>query len=337
MTRTRLANPPSASHLPLRLRKIIGAFMLAMVMLMASAGIAAAEPDIDVTFNELRVYKQDGETMLDYTISKSTWRELRDANIEPRLNIFTPNKSGVFKFRYSIPIVDRKGRVLYNKRDVQLKRHADMVKIELIGYNGAHRIGRLSFGSQCDEHLDVDVERGGTTTGSGGRDRDRDRDRDSDRPSRADVIKACDAHTSYSSELDKCVDAGMDLPFSRAAGRIIEACGEATSYTSGLKACIVQAGQLSGRPVAAIEACDAATSYDSELKSCLKKAVEFNHRSAGAVIAACDAHTSYSSELNGCVDAASALDSDHVAIVNACGDATSYSSEFKRCIQKAAR
>lgn len=348
MTNPMIANPPFCVA-QRSMRKLLGALLLAMVMLMSTAGLAAADnPNVDVKFKELRVYKKKGDVMLDYGISKKTWRALRDVSIEPRLNIYTPNKSGRYVYRYSVPLKDRKGRILYNKRDVELRRGTDLVKVELVGYNGAHRVGTISFDTQCDDFLNIDVERrGGTSTGGGhsggghggGRDHGDHHDdhHEDSRPSRADVIKACDRHTSYSSELDGCVEVGMTLPFTRNADRVIDACGEATNYGSGLNRCLEQAAKLVGRPVTAIKACDAATTYDSEVKSCLKKAVEFNHSSAGEVIAACDAHTSYSSELNSCVDAASALRRDHVAIVNACGDATSYGSELKRCIQKAAR
>lgn len=321
----------------------------ALLLLMTGTAVAGDDPDIDLELTELRVHtSREGDATLDYTIARKSWRALRDAGIEPRLNIFSPNRRGRYVYRYSVPLKAKHGSILYNRKDVDLE-DAESVKVEIVGYNGAYRVGRMTLGATCEQSLSVSVEHArrkrekGHHGGSGGGtrgDRDDDRrDRDDDRrqkASRADIISACDRHTSYSSELDKCVEMGVALPFGAVADKVVDACGEATSFGSGLKTCLENVASVKGRPVEVVKACDAATSYDSELKSCIKEAADFGHRSAGAVIAACDAHTSYSSELKSCVRAASKLDREHVAIVNACGEATNFSSELKRCIERSA-
>lgn len=327
----------------------------ALLLLMTGTALAGDDPDIDLELTELRVYTaKDGDAMLDYTIARKSWRALRDAGIEPRLNIFSPNRRGRYVYRYSVPLKAKHGSVLYNRKDVDLE-GVSSVKVEIVGYNGANRVGRLTLGATCEQSLSVDVEHA-RRKGGGGRGRDEsghdgghhdhhddhhghgDRDRD-DRPrkaSRAEIISACDRQTSYSSELDDCVEEALKLPFGAVADKVVDACGDATSYGSGLEDCLQEVAKVKGRPVEVVKACDAATSYDSEVKSCIKEAADFGHRSAGAVIAACDAHTSYSSELRSCVRAAKKLDREHAAIVNACGEATSYSSELDRCIERSA-
>ena len=328
--------------------------ILGVVMSISSVALAGSNPDIDVEFDAVEVYSKRGDAVLDYTIDSRSWRQLRKASIEPRLNIYTPGRRGRYVYRYSVPLKDRKGRILYNKRDVDID-GIKSVRIEVVGYSGAFRVDEISYKSKESKLLTINVSRARRTHDDRHDDRRRDRhddrrgDRHDDRrgdrhddgrrasASKADLIKACDRQTSYDSELNKCVELALELPFPRVADKVVDACGVATSYSSGLNSCLKESAKLQGRPVEAVSACGKATSYDSEVKSCLQKAADFNHRNAGEVIAACDAHTSYSSDLNSCISAAKKLDRDHAAVVNACGGATRYASELRRCIEKSAR
>ena len=345
MTTSMMTSPHDAAELArmttTRLSSLFKRLFVALCGVAALLTIASSEaradhdPDVAVEFKELRVFEDAGEVTLDYKISKTSWRALREADIEPRLNLYTPGRRGRFVYRYSVPLKDRRGRILYNTSHASLRSRDEQVRVELVGYNGAYRVGRLTLDAQCEGALTIEVEHLGAVSVIEEVDFDRD-PVDIERPSRASIIEACGAETTFDSELQGCLEQGMKLPFGRRAARIIAACGAATDHGSGLETCLKLSASLAGRPVEAVQACDAATSFDSELNQCMERAVDFAHRDAGAVIAACDAHTTYTSELRQCVRSARALDRDHVAVVIACGEATEYGSEFERCIEGAA-
>ena len=315
------------------LKKISGALAISLVLLISFAGSAMAQGNPhDVRFNDLHIAKQGPTFVLEYSISKEDWRDLKRVGIEPRLNIYAPDeRRRGYQFRYSIPLANRRGAIEYARQDLML-RGAKTVEIELVGYNGASRIRRVSYNRTTDNRIRIPVDRrgghghahgGGHGHGAHGNHH------------RAALIKACKAETRYDSEMNSCIDRAFKLHPATAA-RTVKACGEATQYASELNRCLEKsAGITDDKPFLVVAACDRATNYASELNQCIERSKKLSH-DPGSVIAACDRHTKYGSELNQCIDAASTYNRrSPVRVVDACGEHTRYSSELNSCIKKA--
>lgn len=319
--------------------RLILAMLAAAAVMVGFSATAAAAPndrDVDVTFKELEVYRQGDSVVLDYTITKPTWREMRRAGIEPRLNVFTSGRrSSREVFRYSTLLDRREGRIVYDRRDLRLRNSRELV-VDVVGFNGPHQVGDVSFRRQCDDRVRVVVSkrRGHPHHADNG---PRGHLRPAARPARslrAQIIRACQEQTRYDSDLNRCVERGMKLP-ARDVVATIGACGDASRHSSGLMSCLDEARELSTNVAGTVRACDAATSYDTDLRACLDEAAAYGQVNAAPVIRACDEHTSHGWELKRCVESALELERERVATVDACGEATSYSQQLQRCIEDA--
>ncbi len=313
------------------------AAIMALMMVLGSATAASAQGRaLDVEFKDVDVVAQrGGKLTLEYTIKKSSWQELRKSGIKPRLNLFVErdNTRG-YNFAYSVELDRRKGRIEYP--DVVNVRGTRTVEFEIVGYEGVSRVDRVTYGSECASKIRLAIARKGKKQGRV-EDREEDRSRDRVRPgrgARAELVAACERHTNYSSELNKCLDEAAALPLERAA-LVVDVCGDQTKYPSELYSCVKGASALRHDPVASIQACGAATKFDSELKACVKLAATFD-RPAAAVVAACSNQTRYDSGLQGCMKAAKGVGGGRVgALVEACGAASQHDQGLVSCVKTA--
>lgn len=324
---------------------------LASLALMATFGVTTASAqttqlDMNSRFKFLDVSKERGVLVIDYKISKRSWRNMRQANIEPRLNLRLPNaKKTRYVFAYSTKLKSRAGRITYPKMNL---RGFATAELRIIGYEGAYRVVSTSYGQAKGKRIRVPMRRvrrhqhvhhhppvhnPPVTRPPATRPPTRP---PVTRPAnwRAQAINACKAQTRYSSEFNACVARAVKLK-SNDAALVVNACGNASRYASGLNRCLDIALTMPGRRIDTISACGGATKYDSELNSCLADTKKYNY-TAATVVKACDAQTRYASELSSCLRHARSLRANHAAAtVNACGKATRSATAMNSCIKNA--
>ena len=189
------------------------ALLCALMMLMVSATSAFAQGRaLDVEFKDVdAVAKRGGALTVEYTIKKRSWRELKREGITPRINLYVEreNRRG-YNYAYSVELDRRSGRIEYPREFVNV-RGMRTVEFEVVGFAGASRVDRVTYGSECASKIRVALAR----RGKGGGDRvDRDRPR---RGARAQLVAACERQTKYSSELNRCIDEAAALPLEVAA------------------------------------------------------------------------------------------------------------------------
>lgn len=297
--------------------------LLALLGFVGTA-FAADDTDLEMKMKQLSAEQIRGRLVIDYKISKKSWKAARRAGITPRLNLYTGNSDN---FRYSVILSGRSGKLELPK-ELRLKRH-DRVQVGLVGFNGFHHIARTSLGERCAETVSIPIHRK----------RVRPRPRPHQGHPHADrgpakIINACSqAVTSH--EVDNCIKLGSALP-RKEAPSVIKACGEQTQWDSEFRSCMKIAQKIKhDNPAQTVNACGTATKWNSEFNSCLKQSRQFGY-SPVRNIEACDAQTRWNSEFTKCFSESKPFGRHAARVIRACGDATSWNSDFNQCMQSAA-
>lgn len=344
---------------PASLRAAFQAALLVMftvIGLNPSSAFAEHPRQITWEFSELEVHEIGDAIRVDYSVRHDAWRAARRAHIRPRLNLYARGHRGdQFEYLTSVELVERHGSVTFDHVGHHVGRRA---QLRVSGHRGGIRIAQTRYADSCSDRITVSVHEhtpppprrrhhgrrdahhaalieacGDATDGSGvGACVSRASKLPAARA--AQTVAACDAATSWSSELNACLDRAAKVA-SDPAG-VVAACDAATSWSSELNTCIDRASRLPSEPAGVVAACDAASNWSSELNSCIDRAVKLPHDPAG-VVAACDAATSWASEMNSCIDRAAKLPRNPAGIVAACDAATSWTSEMNACIDEAAQ
>jgi hypothetical protein len=304
------------------------ATLCALMVLMVSATSASAQGRaLDVEFKDVDVVAARGGALtLEYTIKQKSWRELKRAGISPRINLYVEREDRRgYSYAYSVELDRRNGRIEYPRELVNV-RGMRTVEFEVVGFSGANRVDRVTFGSECASTIRLAIARRGKP-GGGGVDRP-------GRGARAQLVAACERQTKFSSELNRCIEEAAALPVAFAAP-VVDECGAQTRHATGLYACIEGAATLRHDPVASLQACGAATKYDTEMKACVKRAASFD-RPAAPVVTACGAQSRFNSGFNRCLDAAREVSGNRVGqLVEACGAATQHDQGLASCVKTA--
>lgn len=336
------------------------ALLLVSLAMIPSAIAGPKDRNLTADFSELQVIQRDHKVVVKYTLTKSSWNALQRAEIEPRLNIYSPGrKKARYVYRYSTELPSRSGKIVYAPEDVRI-RDSRTVEIKMVGFGGPKQIARSSYDTQTSESIRLVVKDKRTASCeeervtvvhkperpargrdvrpvSHPRDRDRARGRGRDRGHRgvrqADIIRACDANTQFESEMNKCLDRADKLAASSAVA-VINACGQSTSFDADFRKCLGGAAKLSVAPVATIKACDAATDYAPDFNHCMTKSASYKRSSPAPVVRACGRHTGFGSDLGKCIDSARGVRGNKAEVVDACGNATNFGSELLRCVER---
>lgn len=340
------------------------ALLLVSLAMIPSAIAGPKDRHLTADFSELQVIQRDNKVVVKYTLTTSSWNAFKRAEIEPRLNIYSPGrKKARYVYRYSTELPSRSGKIIYAPDDVRI-RDSKTVEIKMVGFGGPKQIARSSYDTQTSEHIRLVVKDRRTASCEEDRvtvvhkperpardrdvrpvshprdrDRTRDRDRDHDRDRghrgvrQADIIRACDANTQFESEMNKCLDRADKLAASSAVA-VINACGKSTSFDSDFRKCLDGAAKLSVAPAATIKACDAATDFTSDFNKCMTKSASYKRSNPAPVVRACGRHTDFGSDFGKCIDSARGVRGNKADVVDACGNATNFGSELLRCVER---
>ena len=313
--------------------RLFAVLALALAMTFSASNAFADHPrrNLDVELDYVDVRVDHGKLRVTYTIDRDDWYRITKRHIRPRLNLYTPYQRGRFSYAHSVPVHHRTATI-YFPHDVTPTR-GKFVELRLSGERGRTRIATTSYNGDCAQRVRVEVVREvhhshghghghghghshgkkkghghgkGHVHGKGNAKghkhddyvRDRKRDRRFERDHRAEIIAACDRNTSWSGELNHCIDRAVANHYTPS---LIDACGGATSWSGEFHQCLTNAAPIRGNRVATIQACDDATSWSGEFNMCLQKAQDLGRRAPG-IVDACDHATSWSGEFQQCLD-----------------------------------
>lgn len=320
-------------------------FLLALLFVgvnyfLADEAHAAHPTDMTVEFQNLELIERKGGLIINYEVQRRSWRGMRQADMDPRLNLYTRDRRRQgFEFAFSVELDSRIGRIELPKQ-VKL-RGTRVVEMEVVGFSGFYRVTQTRFGDACDAKVRLRVQRGngnghgGHAGGGHGHDHD-DHDDHHERPgyTTAQLINACKA-SAHSTNVSSCITKANALPRGVDVPATIRACGNATQWNSEFNTCMDRAKSVRNDPAGVVAACDEATQWNSELSTCISKAARHTGPRVAAVIKACGEATQWNSEFNACLDGSRSLGARPARTIKACADATTWNSEFNSCLQSA--
>ncbi len=109
----------------------------------------AAGHDVSVTLDELALEEDSRKVAVKYAITSTSWRELEDANIQPRLNIYTKHSGkGRYVYRFSQPLKQREGVVKAEKLTASTGLE---VRVEIVGFGEYQRIDAMALKGRRSE------------------------------------------------------------------------------------------------------------------------------------------------------------------------------------------
>ena len=302
-------------------------FVIALVFIMF-AGIPAAfadSGDLKAEFRELDVKQRRAGIEIDYKITRPSWRAMKKAGVQPRLNLYTKGRRGDLNFRYSVQLDKRKGEIQLPK-EIKI-RGSKVVELEVIGFNGFYRVANTALGERCAPRLRIALGRGHHDGKGKGKLVDRE-----ERNFGPKLVKACKAATD-SSNVSRCIAKAGALRHDPIA--TVKACGANTRWGSDFNRCLDTAATFTRFSAApSVLACGAATDWASDLNNCMKQA-QTHKREPGRIIQACDEATTYSSDLKRCIKNASLLGRNADSVVAACSEGNRWSSSFHSCVEEA--
>jgi hypothetical protein len=329
------------------LRNLTGRALLSMTTLLLvsltmipSAIAGPRDRNLTARFSELQVAHGDHRVVVKYTLTTSSWNAFKHAEIEPRLNIYSLGRHKAhYVYRYSTELRRRSGKIIYTPNDVRL-RDSKTVEIEVIGFGGPKQIARSSYGTQTSERLRLGIRdkresscEDDHVTVSHPRSRDRNRGGDHRGARQAEIIRACDANTTFNSEMNKCLHHADKLAASNAVA-VINACGKSTFFDSHFRKCLDGAAKISVAPASTVKACDDATDFGLDFTKCMTKSASYKHSNPAPVVRACGRHTDFGSDLGKCIDSARGVRGNKAEVVDVCGRATNFGSELLGCVAR---
>jgi hypothetical protein len=330
-----------------RLRNLTGRALFSMSTLLLvsltmipSAIAGPRDRNLTARFSELQVAQGDHRVVVKYTLTTASWNAFKHAEIEPRLNIYSLGRHKAhYVYRYSTKLRRRSGKIIYALNDVRV-RDSKTVEIEMVGFGGPKQIARSSYRTQTSGRLRLVVkdkrsceDDHATASHPRNRDRSRDRDRGHRGARRADIIRACDANTTFNSEMNKCLHHADKLDASNAVA-VINACGKSTVFDSQFRTCLDSAAKISVAPASTIKACDDVTDFGSDFTKCMGKSASYKRSNPAPIVRACGRHTDFGADLGKCIDSARGVRGNRAAVVDACGRATNFGSELLWCVQR---
>ena len=320
-------------------------FLIALCVCCAPMVAFAGGDDVSVTLDELALEEHSSKVAVKYAITSTSWRELEDANIQPRLNIYTKHSGkGRYVYRFSQPLKQREGVVKAEKLTASTGLE---VRVEIVGFGEYQRIDAMAIKGRRSE---------GFVLTQSGVESKKKRSHKSDvrkghkkkrrRSSQAvQIAKACADHhgTTTGFYFEQCLDQARALDHARSA-QIIEVC----SARHGKKAfyferCLEKAKALEHvKADRIISVCSARHGSDTfYFDQCLEKAKSLEHTRAAQVVRACDERygTNSTFYFDKCLEMAKKLKSDepdHIVALCSAQNKKDDHYGFEACVEKLA-
>ena len=321
----------------------MASLLLVTVWMIPSAIASPNDRNLTARFSKLQVAQGDHKIAIKYSLTPSSWNAFRRAKIEPRLNIYSlDHRKARYVYRYSTKLRSRSGTITYARKDIRL-RQSKTVEIQVVGFRGTKQIARSVHGKQTAKRLRLVVRdkrehacEDDDKTVKHPKKPHRKRDRGPRSARQADIIRACDANTTFDSEMNKCLLDAKKLTASNPVA-IINTCGQATFFNSDFRKCLDGAAKIAVAPAATIKACDDVTDFGADFGRCLTKSASYKHTNPAPVVRACGRHTDFGSDLGKCIDSARGVHGNRAKVVDICGRATNFGSELLGCVERSRR